>query len=131
MHMQLKSLSSKSRNHSKELHFETCSWLRSIAKMKLDLAALIMHGSEIFHKDVSHLMKESLKIQKVINKHEKKISNAFKVFGIYSFSELFADHEKLRHQMVFLTYKLENLKLLNMKHNSKYNNCDKNKYSIH
>jgi len=129
--MQLKSLSSKSRNHSKELHFETCSWLRSIAKMKLDLAALIMHGSEIFHKDASNLMKESLKIQKVINKHEKKISNAFKVFGIYSYSELYSDHEKLRHRMVFLTYKLENLKLLNMKHKSRYYNFDKNIDSIH
>jgi hypothetical protein len=121
MHIQQNALNRKRRKNAKELHSEHIRWLSSLGEIKIEIIALLKHGNDILLKDINSLLKESLRLQKIIMKHEKKMANAFKVFGIYSYTDVFVDHEKIRHQMVSLNYKLENLKLLYIRVNSTNN----------
>jgi hypothetical protein len=72
MHIQQNALNRKRRKNAKELHSEHIRWLSSLGEIKIEIIALLKHGNDILLKDINSLLKESLRLQKIIMKHEKK-----------------------------------------------------------
>lgn len=96
-----------------DLHYEHKNWLSELQLVEDGLVSLIkVCKRDDIKRDIGTLVRQCVDLKHIIHKHENRIALAFKACAINDYDQFFEDHEKVRHMIEVLKFKLDDFRLL-------------------